>query len=587
MARLTFEANAPQPPQDGLENQIQQVGTLLLVACTACVTVVPGAILGAAGAALWQWLGRPALWVRLAAAAMLATPLLFLRQLVVVGWLWRDVVAHLSGAGTVITGTAVVRSVCAEILAGPLLLEATLLAWGLTRRRVSARVRRDHRLDRQRWRAISGRRQLKAMLPDPNTAETGRSPDHPPGHIRLGLDRETQRHFDLAVPSEIAGHVFLPGATGSGKTTTLTRLADGALSNWYGVVIVDCKGGDLGATARMLADRYGLPFHLVDPDDPDTLGYNPCSGDAAAVSNKLVGAFSYGPAAEIYKNIAMEAIPVMVRGLAAAGSEVTLDALYDACGPRGLVKIAQRINDPEDRAYRRLVQLSGGGDEDDVGTKGYRGLQHRFGALLEGKFGDLFRAREMLDWDAALAEPSVTYIALSALASSEDVELMGRVIAQDLKQACARRIRARANGADVTPVLAIFDEFAALDEADQLAALLLQARQALMPTVISTQYIPETVALKKAVLGAGLLVCHRLEAEDAEAIAAQFGTRSKTEVTHQTDFNTGFSERGSFRTVDAYNVHPNELRDFQTGYVAVRSAAGGRHGIVQVHRDTG
>jgi len=37
--------------------------------------------------------------------------------------------------------------------------------------------------------------------------------------------------------------------------------------------------------------------------------------------------------------------------------------------------------------------------------------------------------------------------------------------------------------------------------------------------------------------------------------------------------------------VDAFNVHPNQLRDFKTGYVAVRSAAGGRHGIVQVHRD--
>jgi len=108
-----------------------------------------------------------------------------------------------------------------------------------------------------------------------------------------------------------------------------------------------------------------------------------------------------------------------------------------------------------------------------------------------------------------------------------------------------------------------------------------------MPTVVSTQYIPETVALRKSVLGAGLLVCHRLDSEDAEAIAAEFGTHPKTEVTHQTDFETGFSEKGSFRTVDAFNVHPNQLRDFKTGYVAVRSAAGGRHGIVQVHRDKG
>ena len=473
MARLTFDAYSPPPPQDALEAQIQQLGTLLLAGCGACAALFPGAIVGATGAAAWQWLSKPALWIRLAAAAIAAAPLALLHPLLIAAWFWRDLLSHAVPV-TAVSPAAALRSVCAEVLAGPALYESSRLARALVRRKPSARVRREHRLDRQRWRAISGRRQLTAMLPDPNTAATGHSPDHPPGYIRLGVDRETQRHFDLAVPNEIAEHIFLPGATGSGKTTTLTRVADGALANWYGVVIVDCKGGDLGATAHMLADRYGLPFHLVDPDDPDTLGYNPCSGDAAAVSNKLVGAFSYGPAAEIYKNIAMEAIPVMVRGLHAAGSEVTLDALYDACGPRGLVKIAQRINDPQDRAYRRLLQLTGGGEDTDaVGMRGYRGLQHRFGALLEGKFGDLFRAEQMRDWDAALAEPSVTYIALSALASSEDVELMGRVIAQDLKQACARRIRARGTGAEVAPVLAIFDEFAALNEADQLAALLL------------------------------------------------------------------------------------------------------------------
>ena len=101
-----------------------------------------------------------------------------------------------------------------------------------------------------------------------------------------------------------------------------------------------------------VAERYGLPFNLVDPDDSESLGYNPCSGDAAAVANKLVGAFTYGPAAEIYKNIAMEAIPVVVRGLFAADEEVTLQALYDAFAPRGMAKLAQR------NSKRRLASLS-------------------------------------------------------------------------------------------------------------------------------------------------------------------------------------------------------------------------------------
>jgi hypothetical protein len=261
---------------------------------------------------------------------------------------------------------------------------------------------------------------------------------------------------------------------------------------------------------------------------------------------------------------------------------VTLQALYDAFGPRGMANIAEDINN-DDRIHERLLDLDNG---DKTSTGGRAGLQRRLGALLEGKFGDLFRAKRTLDWDKALAQPSVTYIALSALASSEDVELMGRVVAQDLKQVCARRLRQLSSGNPPTPVLAIFDEFAALNEADQLVDLLLQARQALMPVVVSTQYLPETVPLRKACLGAGLLIVHRVEAEDSELIAAQFGTRRGTDVTHQVDYSTGFSEKGSIRRVDKYNVNPNEFRSFTAGQAALKSVAKERYTIVRVYLET-
>ncbi|HYM54204.1 MAG TPA: DUF87 domain-containing protein [Solirubrobacteraceae bacterium] len=561
---------------------MQDLAVLLVVALGCVALLDPGVLLGAAVAGGWFWLHRPTTARRIACALLLVVPLLALNTFLIWGWPWRDLLANLLPTQVApVAGSAALRGLYTEALAGPLWFETANFAVRLRSRRVDAQVRRDHRLDMRRWRAISGRRQPMLSMSNPQTSRSDSSPDHPPGRIRLGVDAETGRALDLDLPADLAAHVFLPGASGSGKTNTVMRLADGALADGYGVVIVDAKAGGLGQAARALAARYGVRFFLVDPDEPKSLGYNPCSGDAASVANKLVGAFTYGPAAEIYKNIAMEAVPVVVRGLQAANDPVTLDTLYAAFGPRGMTNIAHKLS-TEDRLHERLIALDNG---DRTSDSGRAGLQRRLGALLEGKFGDLFRAKRNLDWDRALAEPSVTYIALSALASSEDVELMGRVVAQDLKQVCARRLRQLANGDELVPVLAVFDEFAALNEADQLADLLLQARQALMPTVISTQYLPETTSLRKACLGAGLLVVHRVEAEDAEAIAAQFGTRRASDVTHQVDYVTGFSEKGSFRRVDKYNVHPNEFRSFAVGQAALKSVPKARYTIVRIYRE--
>lgn len=581
MARVTIESQAAPAAQGPLENRLQEVVGIALSLGAAVAIGSPGILAGAAVVALWRWLERPPWWLRLTCALILVVPLLALWRVVVWGWPIRDLLATaFAGKVAGVNGSDAWRSFYVEALAGPLWFEGMLLAVGLSRRRVGAQVRHDHRRDKQRWRAISGRRQF--TVPDPNR-QTDAQTGHPAGCIRLGEDAETNRPLDLELPTDLATHVFLAGATGTGKTTTLARLADGALANGYGLVIVDCKGGGLGGIARRLAERHGLPFHLVDPDDPDSLGYNPCSGDAASVANKIVGAFSYGANAEIFKSIAMEAVPVVVRGLQAAGWPVNLQSLYDAFGTRGMEQIALAIADDEPLGVR-LLEL-GGRKDDRVGASGHAGLQRRLGALLEGKFGVLFRAKTMLDWEAVLATPSVTYLALSTLANSEDVELMGRVIAQDLKQVAARRIRAIGEGATPIPILTNFDEFAALREAEQIVDLLLQARQALMPTVISTQYLPELVPLRRACLGAGLLLAHRVEAEDAEAIAAQLGTRSASDVTHQIDYETGFSEKGSIRRVEKYNVHPNELRTFETGQVAYKSVPKKRYTICRVYLD--
>ena len=178
----------------------------------------------------------------------------------------------------------------------------------------------------------------------------------------------------------------------------------------------------------------------------------------------------------------------------------------------------------------------------------------------------------------------MAHIALSATAAGEDVELFGRVITQDLKQLCDERMRAIDAGVDVRPLLIVYDEFAALREATQVVDLLLQARQARTPVLVATQYLPEEVSIRKPVLSAGVVIAHRLEVDDAEIVASQFGTHSTPMLTRQVDYDTGESQMGSLRMVEEFDVHPNLFKSLPVGTAAVMSRTTGRKRVVSIQR---
>lgn len=397
------------------------------------------------------------------------------------------------------------------------------------------------------------------------------APPHPDAVIRLGHRRTGRGHVDLPLAA-LGQHVFLPGASGSGKTKTVTRLAQGALAAGWGLVIVDVKGGALRGDARRLAAEAGVPFQLVDPRDAESLGYNPAEGTGSEVANKLIGSFSYGPQAEIYQNIGQTIIPPIVDALRivhdkTGGDRVTVRLIAEAMARGKLGQMAREPALPEplrDTLTGITARRNQGGVAEDLG-----GLEWRLGALLHGHFGPLLDAKAFLSWDEALGRPSVTYLALAGMGASKDVELLGRVIAMDLKAAAYRRLDAVDRGQHVVPTLIVFDEFAALREAEQLVDLLLQGREARMPVVVSTQYLPESLPLRKATMGAGLIIAHRVESDDAEALAAQLGTRLAPQVTMQRDLVTGFSDKGSIRSGREFRVHPDRLRSYRVGEVAI------------------
>jgi hypothetical protein len=593
-----FQSGIPTTDVGSQYNLYVNVTTSLAVVLAASFLAMPFAVFGMLCSwCIWK-LTRPT-WIT--AFIMSATGVLcvlLLSREVAWFWPWGLLIPGrfydlLPVTSTLSLSNALLRSSAIELCAGPVLLLGWESMLGFREQTLLAGIFHQAKERREESAQAQSGKHMYAHAMNDATVDAA----HPTGSIRLGVFKTNRkRMFDLTV-AELGLHTFLPGATGSGKTTTLERLADGAMASGSGLVIIDCKGGSLGTTAKKLAARHGLPFIVVDPDDPATVGYNPCTGSPSDVANKLIGSFAFGEAGEIYKQVGMNVIPLVVKGLIATGVPVTLVTIAEALDANGLRLLAKKVDDVapdtdssnEDQKTVTVRALADQlrdfvGDGDVAGKNGVSGLKFRLGALIQGSFGPLFSVAKELDWDAVFATPTVVYVSLPVTAASEDVELLGRVIIQDLKQACGRRLRQAPDS--MAPTLIAIDEFAALKDAKQIIDLLLQARQAKLPLVLSTQLLPQDPDLRSAVLQCGLIIAHRLQAADAEEIAAQFGTRTAWKVTHQIDWETAETAKGTIRDVDEYVVHPNTLRQLPQGTAAVRAVQTARWGIVEVLQTT-
>ena len=444
--------------------------------------------------------------------------------------------------------------------------------------------------------------QRSGLLDPPETAEIPAAPaspvpsevgNTPPADVATE-DRQQRRYLDLGTyaggPVRVelredgTFHISILGAPGWGKTTTLIKIGHDSLAAGRPLVIVDGKGeGSLREAAEMLAETRGVPFRLLDPDDPDTLGYNPATGSPATVTNKLIGAFRFSRDAEVFKNVSQRVMPLAVRALRSAGRPVTVRQIAKTLDVR--VIEGDHLKEAGGEAGRELAALD---FRNNIRPTSLVGMQDRLYALLSGHYGPLFEpheGREDLDVEAAL-DSGVTYVALSALAASEDTELMARVLAQDLKQATAARLRRmRSDGQPPPAALVAFDEFAAYEEADQLRDLLLQARESRVSVTISSQLLPESRPLRKTILTAGLLVCHRVGPEDARQVTPALGGRKVVRVSRGSSEDAagdgfpspfgGFEDRDrresvNWRSEDAWEVRPDELSKLEKGEAVLR-----------------
>lgn len=190
-----------------VEQAARSAAVLLLTISVGLVLLDPGVLAGVAvAAALWR-LPRPHALYRWTVALGLAGCCLVLHPAILVAWPWRLAVgapaATLFPALTPVhLGSSLVRGLAIEALVGPLVLQLTVLARTLLARRITAHFREQRRRDTRR----------RDALQEDVAGRVAGTTGHPSGLIRLGIEQETRRPFDLR-PEELAEHVFLPAAS--------------------------------------------------------------------------------------------------------------------------------------------------------------------------------------------------------------------------------------------------------------------------------------------------------------------------------------------------------------------------------------
>jgi hypothetical protein len=367
--------------------------------------------------------------------------------------------------------------------------------------------------------------------------------------------------------AELQRHATLIGTTGSGKTTTLGRLMHAAMSMGWPVIVVDAKGGQLATACQALGQLHAVPSRVWLPGHPSSWTYDPCGGEPTAIGNRLVGAFDHGREGQVYRNLAQALVPMAAASLVESGQACTLDTLRFSLDAAHLAGLARRVTDAAIKA--ELVSML----EDDLHRRALSGLVGRLRSLRYGAFGRCLLPSERTIELAECLRP--------ATAASEDVALVGRVLIQHLKQVAYAELWS----SEPHVGLIVFDEFASLGEAVQLVDLLLQAREARLAVVVSTQQLPKEPVLRKGLLSAGLLLAHQIGApEDGDAVARALGTRSGTEIVRHIQLGpAGPFARRWLRPRDSFLIGPDQLARLDIGQVAICvRLAQQRIGIVQV-----
>jgi hypothetical protein len=351
---------------------------------------------------------------------------------------------------------------------------------------------------------------------------------------RLAGERALPVDHGLAFisPQRLCRHMLVCGATGSGKTETVLRLAyTVAMCTDAPVFYLDGKGD------RETAERFlGLMSQAgrrtrVFPNEP----LDGWRGSAAEVQGRLMEVIDYaadGPAAW-YRDVAKGVLRLVcdqLDGPPRCSREVLARLDLDALA--------------EVHPNSTLLQT--------LTVQQVRQVRLRYEAFFGQTPG-------VLDGDWAWEDTDAAYLLLDSMALKDETSTLARFLVEDFAHYFTRR-KPRAQFA-----LLIIDEFSALAPATSMAARVEQARGFNTSLVLAPQVVAgmgdESEAAR--ILGSvETVICHRVNTP--EEIIALAGTRRAME--YSTHYATeGATGEGSARLQHQFKIDPNKVRALEPG----------------------